>query len=168
MNSQENLLWGSPGMTLQIAFSRHVLTLHSSLVLRFVKDQFDDYRESTIGGPCHTARKTSPQSNLSRSCISYSNRAVGGWGQCQVRDMVNLTSSLSKTEELRNCRDTAGQERYKVCRCLALVAPRHSRRFVRTVLGMYASSRASHTSVTNSLRPPCITATHTVRLWFMT
>lgn len=24
----------------------------SSLVLRFVKDQFDDYRESTIGGKC--------------------------------------------------------------------------------------------------------------------
>jgi hypothetical protein len=25
----------------------------SSLVLRFVKDQFDDYRESTIGGKSH-------------------------------------------------------------------------------------------------------------------
>lgn len=28
------------------------LTTAISLVLRFVKDQFDDYRESTIGGPC--------------------------------------------------------------------------------------------------------------------
>jgi hypothetical protein len=29
--------------------TRHEFDL-SSLVLRFVKDQFDDYRESTIGG----------------------------------------------------------------------------------------------------------------------
>ena len=30
--------------------SPDVLSDHNSLVLRFVKDQFDDYRESTIGG----------------------------------------------------------------------------------------------------------------------
>jgi hypothetical protein len=34
----------------RVGFQRLTHLLVSSLVLRFVKDQFDDYRESTIGG----------------------------------------------------------------------------------------------------------------------
>lgn len=39
-----------------------VISPRRSLVLRFVKDQFDDYRESTIGGELDTSAISTPSS----------------------------------------------------------------------------------------------------------
>lgn len=49
---QANLQWGNQGVLSLLDMAGPVLTtlIYNSLVLRFVKDQFDDYRESTIGG----------------------------------------------------------------------------------------------------------------------
>ena len=50
---QESPLSESRGASHSPTPSRHARSSVSSLVLRFVKDQFDDYRESTIGGEDH-------------------------------------------------------------------------------------------------------------------
>src|SRR5258706_1799995 len=48
---QARVRWASPRRCSQQALSRSLkVNFICRLVLRFVKDQFDDYRESTIGG----------------------------------------------------------------------------------------------------------------------
>jgi hypothetical protein len=55
-----------------------------SLVLRFVKDQFDDYRESTIGGVCHLKIYLLPLSSWPHSCVLDTNRYLRGPDNCQI------------------------------------------------------------------------------------
>lgn len=61
---QANRQLGSPGQGVTFCCGFIVQPSCNSLVLRFVKDQFDDYRESTIGGMLclslwsHTRRST--------------------------------------------------------------------------------------------------------------
>lgn len=65
-----------------------------SIALRFVKDQFDDFRESTIGGTCtHLC-----------SGVPHANREARRRCHGQTRDLVRACTDP---------RDTAGQERYK-------------------------------------------------------
>ena len=67
-----------------------------SLVLRFVKDQFDDYRESTIGGPSFV------------SPVSYP--AVHSREAAFLTQTATLEDQTTVKFEIW---DTAGQERYK-------------------------------------------------------
>lgn len=88
-----------------------------SLVLRFVRDQFDDYRESTIGGTVINSLHTMNDSNEYPSCVPNSNHTVGWRHNNQVRNMVSHGKIVYySTNSGWYFRDTAGQERYKVCR----------------------------------------------------
>jgi hypothetical protein len=55
-----------------------------SLVLRFVKDQFDDYRESTIGGMYHLKTSFLLLSSGPHSCVLDTNSYFRGPDNCQV------------------------------------------------------------------------------------
>jgi hypothetical protein len=58
---------------------------YPSLVLRFVKDQFDDYRESTIGGSLSllfTILNDSSPCLYSR--LPHTNGKPRGWHFCQI------------------------------------------------------------------------------------
>lgn len=88
-----------------------------SLVLRFVKDQFDDYRESTIGGGRPFALLLeSILRNIVLSGVFDTNGDVGRPDPRQIRDLVSLLcfAQASDSSSLLSSRDTAGQERYKV------------------------------------------------------
>ncbi|KAI6112442.1 GTP-binding protein RAB5 [Pisolithus croceorrhizus] len=69
----------------------------SSLVLRFVKDQFDDYRESTIGAAFLTQTVTLDDQTI----VKF-----------EIWCAVNIFSCLALFNSY-HYRDTAGQERYK-------------------------------------------------------
>lgn len=85
-----------------------------SLVLRFVKDQFDDYRESTIGG-----QSLSPQweHDLDHPPAAFLTQTVTLDDNSTVKFEIwcapFLSSPFNHIDTL--LRDTAGQERYKVC-----------------------------------------------------
>ncbi|KAF3138512.1 GTP-binding protein of the rab/ypt [Orbilia oligospora] len=72
----------------------------SSLVLRFVKDQFDDYRESTIGAAFLTQTIALDENTTVKFEIWYFSSAI-------------LPAILCSCDLTENYRDTAGQERYK-------------------------------------------------------
>ncbi|KAJ9065271.1 GTP-binding protein of the rab/ypt [Entomophthora muscae] len=68
----------------------------SSLVLRFVKDQFDDYRESTIGGTFYLKYPTNPHLTIFSAAF--------------LTQTLHLADDTTVKLEIW---DTAGQERYR-------------------------------------------------------
>ena len=58
----------------------------SSLVLRFVKDQFSDYRESTVSASC---LRMSADIDIDWRSIPYTDSVTGRSDDNQIRDMVS-------------------------------------------------------------------------------
>ncbi|KAG6846085.1 hypothetical protein H0H87_006449 [Tephrocybe sp. NHM501043] len=95
-----------------MSWKRCIISLHSSLVLRFVKDQFDDYRESTIGGlympiGFSICPETGPLAAFLTQTVTLEDQTTVKFeiwcAPCQPLDVILM----------HLFRDTAGQERYK-------------------------------------------------------
>ena len=84
----------------------------SSLVLRFVKGQFHEYQESTIGGVFIRCSITSfsPSLVLSRSC--HARLTLPSCGVNWIAAFLTQTVNLDDTTVKFEIWDTAGQERY--------------------------------------------------------
>lgn len=97
MLSQARVPWASPGKTPWVGACHSIPTPVPSLVLRFVKDQFDDYRESTIGGGWPFPLEVV----LGVNCVlcsgfPHTNSNPRGLHDRQIRDMASSFSVRSR------------------------------------------------------------------------